>query len=202
MKLTSLFPTLIYSDSLPKQKAQRWNAQLKKEAYLFREQDTQGKKWSQKNYAAGYTSYSSITDLTFRSSTFGELKNWIDGHVKAFAKSLKLNLLDGRLEMSTCWLNIMGKHCHHSIHLHPLSVISGTYYVQVPPGAGSLVIEDPRLDAFMGAPPRPGYHVPFAPKVGSLILFEGWTRHEVPANLSSQDRISVSFNYEWIRGPA
>ncbi len=202
MKIHSLFPTFIATHALPAAKARRWNTQLRKEAYLFREQDDAGKKWSAKNYAAGYTSYSSITDLPFRSSAFGELKKWIDLQTRDYARRLKLDMMGGRLEMSTCWLNIMGKHSHHSFHLHPLSVVSGTYYVQVPKSSGALKIEDPRLDAFMGAPPRPGIHVNFEPKPGQLILFESWTRHEVAANLSDQDRISISFNYDWIRGPA
>lgn len=31
---------------------------------------------------------------------------------------------------------------------------------------------------------------------GSL-LWESWLRHEVPMNLAEEERISVSFNYEW-----
>jgi len=30
-----------------------------------------------------------------------------------------------------------------------------------------------------------------------LLLWESWLRHEVPMNLAEDDRISVSFNYEW-----
>jgi uncharacterized protein (TIGR02466 family) len=37
------------------------------------------------------------------------------------------------------------------------------------------------------------------PQVGQIVLFESWLRHEVPANKSTKDRISVSFNYEWDR---
>jgi len=28
-------------------------------------------------------------------------------------------------------------------------------------------------------------------------LWESWLRHEVPANNSSEERISISFNYSW-----
>jgi uncharacterized protein (TIGR02466 family) len=34
-------------------------------------------------------------------------------------------------------------------------------------------------------------------EAGSLLLFESWLRHEVPANLVAGERISVSFNYGW-----
>jgi uncharacterized protein (TIGR02466 family) len=37
--------------------------------------------------------------------------------------------------------------------------------------------------------------LPAAP--GGLLLFESWLRHEVAANTSGSDRISISFNYGW-----
>jgi uncharacterized protein (TIGR02466 family) len=36
-----------------------------------------------------------------------------------------------------------------------------------------------------------------APKVGDVLLWESWLRHEVPMNMADDDRISVSFNYRW-----
>jgi len=36
-----------------------------------------------------------------------------------------------------------------------------------------------------------------APAVGDVLLWESWLRHEVPMNMSEEDRISVSFNYSW-----
>jgi uncharacterized protein (TIGR02466 family) len=37
-----------------------------------------------------------------------------------------------------------------------------------------------------------------SPKVGDVMLWESWLRHEVPMNMADDDRISVSFNYSWI----
>ena len=56
--------------------------------------------------------------------------------------------------MTDCWVNIMGEGAAHGLHLHPLSTISGTYYVAAPPGCAGLKFEDPRLERFMAAPPR------------------------------------------------
>ena len=36
-----------------------------------------------------------------------------------------------------------------------------------------------------------------APDVGDVLLWESWLRHEVPMNMSEEERISVSFNYGW-----
>jgi uncharacterized protein (TIGR02466 family) len=49
----------------------------------------------------------------------------------------------------------------------------------------------------MAAPPRK-IQTDLKPKDGEIILFESWLKHEVPPHQNSQDRISVSFNYDWV----
>jgi uncharacterized protein (TIGR02466 family) len=125
-------------------------------------------------------------------------------HVQAFADAVDWDL-DGRsLAMTDCWVNIMPKGTVHSLHLHPLSTLSGTYYVRVPAGSPGLKFEDPRLDRYMAAPPRkararesnkPWTTIPAEP--GKLILFESWLRHEVSPNPVRAERVSISFNYNW-----
>ena len=204
MPLLPLFPSLVWCSKLPRAKAKDFVPGLVREAKLFRDLDETGEKWSRKNYFGGYTSYSSITDLAFRSSGYGTLKAFIDREVTKYAKALEMDLGKGRLEMSAFWLNIMGEGCHHSFHLHPLSTISGTFYLQFPRGSGVFKIEDPRLAAFMASPPRKPkarrenqrfYEI--TPEAGDLVLFESWLKHEVVANRAKQERISVSFNFDW-----
>jgi uncharacterized protein (TIGR02466 family) len=49
----------------------------------------------------------------------------------------------------------------------------------------------------MASPPRKAYvELPCRP--GQLVMFESWLKHEVPANRGSEERISVSFNYDWV----
>lgn len=208
MAKISLFPTVIHRTNLSAVTAKKWLPALIRDAQLFRELDPVGEKWSAQNYFAGYTSYSSITDLAFRSSTFGQLQEWIDREVGKFVCELELDLGTGRLQMSAFWINIMGEGSHHSSHLHPLSTVSGTFYLQVPKGSGSFKIEDPRLPAFMGSPPRKrGARLEnqrfydLKPRAGELVLFESWLKHEVAANLAQSERISVSFNYDWVTAP-
>lgn len=167
--------------------------------------DRKGLEWSSKNYEGGYTSYGSMDRLHEFSTSFDDLRKQIDHHVRKFATGLELDISPKALQMTSCWVNVMPAGVTHSMHLHPLSVISGTYYVQTPPGSGALKFEDPRMDSFMATPPRKTKarienqrHVSLQPKAGELILFESWLRHEVPAHKGKTPRISVSFNYDWI----
>ena len=50
------------------------------------------------------------------------------------------------------------------------------------------------------ADPRPEnrQHVTYDVEVGKLILFESWLRHEVAPNPSRGERVSISFNYDWV----
>ncbi len=84
------------------------------------------------------------------------------------------------------------------------SVISGTTYVAMPEGASAIKFEDPRLAMMMAAPGRVKdadealrQFIYVAPACGDVLLWESWLRHEVPMNMSEDDRISVSFNYGW-----
>ena len=197
-----LFPTLIHHS-----KAKVSNPLLKKilkESYAFQAIDPNGQQWSNDNYWGGYTSYGSISDLPHRSTTFQSLKNLIDIEVKKFSKKLGWDLEGGSLEMSTCWINIMGTGCHHSFHLHPHSVISGTVYIEVPKDSGIFKIEDPRIACFQGTPniqPKVSMeqqrYFKLHPKAGDILLFESWLKHEVTANYSKKERVSISFNYRW-----
>jgi uncharacterized protein (TIGR02466 family) len=102
------------------------------------------------------------------------------------------------------WVNIMRSNAQHTAHIHPQSVISGTYYLQTPPRSSAIKFEDPRLGFLMNSPLiKPSAKtahqrfVSLKPKAGDLVLFESWLRHEVPRNESETPRISVSFNYDW-----
>ncbi len=167
-------------------------------------QDKAGRAWSKAKNYKGYTSYASLTDLHDRAPEFGELKRVLDRHVAAFAEAAAFDLGRRRLKLDNIWINILAPGGVHTSHIHPHSVVSGTYYASVPEGASSIQFEDPRLGLMMAAPPRRAdaeidqrSFVSFAPKPGTVMLWESWLRHEVPMNQAAQDRISVSFNYRW-----
>jgi uncharacterized protein (TIGR02466 family) len=198
------FPTFIYSGPLMKSGARRFNEGLAAECRSLRDYDKAGRDWSRLNYPGGYTSYASLNELHRFSSTFALLERRITRHVRKFAAALDMDLRGREIRMTDFWVNIMPPTAAHSLHLHPLSFVSGTYYVATPRGCPGLKFEDPRLDRFMAAPPRRTgarrenrSHVTYPARAANLILFESWLRHEVAPNRAGAERISVSFNYNW-----
>jgi len=204
MPLRAWFPTYIYCEPLQPRGLARLNDELADECARLRDYDAPGRRWSERNYPGGYTSYASMNTLHTFSSTFAVLERKLTRHVRAFARALAMDLRGRTVQMTDCWVNIMPPTAAHSLHLHPLAFISGTYYVRTPKGCPGLKFEDPRLDRFMAAPPKlpsagPTHrtHVVYPAEAGNVILFESWLRHEVAANRVDAERISISFNYNW-----
>jgi uncharacterized protein (TIGR02466 family) len=204
MPIRSLFPTLVYTAPLQGAGTTALNRELLKETRQIRDHDVEGRQWSARRYPGGYTSYGSLCHLQKMSSTFAALERKLRRHVDAYVRSLELDMTGRSLVMTDCWINVMGRQVVHGLHLHPLATISGTYYVRTPRGCSGLKLEDPRLDRFMGAPPRRSdsrpEHQPWVTipaRAGHVVLFESWLRHEVPPNASTGERVSVSFNYNW-----
>jgi uncharacterized protein (TIGR02466 family) len=204
MSIHAFFPTYVYCARLQPSGMAAFNRQLLKESRQIREDDAAGRRWSMKNYPGGYTSYGSSHRLQRVSPTFESLRRKLQRHVSSFAAAVQWDLTGRALEMTDCWINILQRQGVHGLHLHPLSTLSGTYYVQVPRGSPGIKFEDPRLDRMMAAPPRktdasqenrPWITVPAV--AGELVLFESWLRHEVVPNPVDAERISVSFNYNW-----
>lgn len=204
MPTRTLFPTLVYASALDARGARAFNAQLLREIRQLRLDDRAGRRWSAQNYPGGYTSYGSVSRLQQVSPTFAALERKLARHVQAFSRALGLDLRGRRLAMTDCWANVMPHRVVHGLHLHPLSTLSGTYYVRTPAGSPGIKFEDPRLDRMMAAPPRraPGRrgHGPWVvlpAAAGRVVLFESWLRHEVAPNPVRAERVSVSFNYSW-----
>jgi uncharacterized protein (TIGR02466 family) len=202
MPTRTLFVTKLYEASLAGETGfEAFNTELAAACRAIAAADKAGQAWSRDNAYGGYTSYASLNDLTRRDSLFDELRRKLDRHVAAFARDLHLDL-GKRLKLDSLWINILKPGAAHSGHIHPHSVISGTVYVETPPGSSALKLEDPRLPLMMAAPGRtadaPESERPFIyliPAPGAVLLWESFIRHEVPANAAKADRISLSFNY-------
>ena len=166
--------------------------------------DEAGQKWSDDNNFAGYTSYASLNDLDWRYSIFKDLIKILNKHVKTFVKDLEFDLNNKKIKLDSLWINILPFGGIHTSHLHPHSVISGTTYISMPKGTSAIKFEDPRLAMMMASPsqkenarPELKNFIYMEPKLGEVLLWESWLRHEVQMNMADEERISVSFNYNW-----
>jgi uncharacterized protein (TIGR02466 family) len=196
----SFFPTFLYRAEL--ENAAKLNADLEDAALTLSEDDKDGQRWCEKHGYPGYTSFSSNFDLPAMIPGFKKLVREIDKHAATFAKALHWDIRGGKPICDSIWVNVMPEGGSHTSHIHTNSVISGTYYVAIPQGAGPIVFEDPRHAMMMAAPPRLTSapreiksHISETPKAGTVLLWESWLRHEVPLNKAEGLRISVSFNY-------
>jgi len=163
--------------------------------------DTAGQRWSRDHGYKGYTSYASLDDLPKRDPSFADLAKLLIRHAAIFAADCAFDL-PRRPKLDSLWVNLLKSGGHHSGHIHPHAMISGTFYVEVPAGSGPIRFEDPRLPMMMAAPTRrddaPENLRPFVtmqPRSGLLLLWESWLRHEVLPGTGRGERLSVSFNF-------
>ena len=190
----TLFPTLLYSGTIKPLRG------LAETCLGIAAEDKAGRRWARDHGYGGYTSYASLNDLPLRASVFAELERAIAKHVSAFVRKSDFEMGGRKLALDSLWINVMEKGAIHAPHIHPHSVVSGTYYVTVPESSGAIRFEDPRLPMLMAAPPKKAKaknptFVTVQPKPGMLLLWESWLRHGVEPNRAKGQRISVSFNY-------
>lgn len=201
-EIKTLFVSKLYRARV--QEAEALIADLKRACLFIAEEDSAGQAWSREHAYQGFTSYASLNDLPRRDPAFAALKKILDKHAADFAAALHLDLGGRRLTLDSLWVNVLAPGGGHTGHIHPHSVLSGTFYVETPKSASSLKLEDPRLPMMMAAPPRredaPEEERGFVyetPQAGDILMWESYLRHEVPPNGARKPRISVSFNYSW-----
>jgi len=199
-EIRTLFVSKLYRAAFAE--AALLNRDLAKACRAIAAADEAGRLWSREHGYKGYTSYASLDDLPTRDPAFAALKRELDKHAAAFARALHLDLGGKRLKLDSIWINVLEPGGVHTGHIHPMSILSGSYYIETPPGSSALKLEDPRLPMMMAAPPRledapqdERAFVYLTPKAGEVLMWESYLRHEVPINGAKRPRISVSFNY-------
>jgi uncharacterized protein (TIGR02466 family) len=191
------FPTIIAYADLPDYR--ELNQYLSKQIYQWREQDPAGIIRSNNPSVGGWHSPATMhTKLEFRE--FGD-------RVTATIQDYFLGMGYEPSWQAICqgmWANISPKFAFNSSHIHGGCLCSGVYYVQAKaPTSGRLRFEDPREQSRLIVPEyREGAQnaatwetVYYDPIPGRIIMFPAWLRHDVGANLTDEDRISISFNY-------
>jgi uncharacterized protein (TIGR02466 family) len=117
---------------------------------------------------------------------------------------------DVRFGLKNAWINVNPPGTYNISHTHPQSTLSGVLWIKCPEKCGNIVFESPvshtqqeimeLLNPHIAE--KNNYYPTFyiAPTEGTLLLFPSDIRHSVEENLSSEDRISIAFNLEFVRG--
>ena len=107
------------------------------------------------------------------------------------------------LVLGNWWININGKHDYNMPHDHQNSVLSGTYYVQVPEqDMGDLVLHrGDTAEFFLTSKVEReqtmanATAVPCPVKESMFYLFPSWVKHSVERNNTDSERISIAFKF-------
>ena len=96
------------------------------------------------------------------------------------------------------WINMHDRGGFNFLHVHEGSLLSGSFYLKVPPGSGKFVFRDPRPGVIhgyvKGAVPNGYSDIQLAPDAGLLVLFPCWMEHFVEPHDSDEPRIAIAFN--------
>lgn len=96
------------------------------------------------------------------------------------------------------WINLHERGGFNFLHMHEGSLLSGSFYLKVPPRSGALVFRDPRPgvlhSAVKGPVPNGHADIRLAPSEGLLVLFPCWMEHYVEPHEGDEPRICIAFN--------
>jgi uncharacterized protein (TIGR02466 family) len=96
------------------------------------------------------------------------------------------------------WINLHDRGGFNFLHLHEGSLLSGSFYLNVPAGSGALAFRDPRPGVIhgtiKGSVANGHADVHLTPSTGLLVLFPCWMEHYVEPHDGEEPRICIAFN--------
>jgi len=145
---------------------------------------------------------------------FKPLVDLINKHLQQVGKDYGFGRATSQLKVTSMWANSNTHGNSNKLHSHqspsgmpnPL-VISGCYYVRVPPNSGEFVLEDfSRPMRYLQLPFQEpnlmnSFTIKIPPSAGKLLFFPAWMEHSVEENKSNEERISIAFNVGIINQP-
>lgn len=129
---------------------------------------------------------------------FAELVARVHHAAKGILSFLKIGY--EAIEITSCWANVLARGAAHKAHSHPNNFLSGVYYARTQPGTDTINFHDPRIQTGILRPPVTELTAENTDQVvvkvqnGTLLVFPSYLQHSVDANMSGEERISISFN--------
>jgi uncharacterized protein (TIGR02466 family) len=117
----------------------------------------------------------------------------------------KLDYKADEIEITDMWANVLKQHETHQPHTHSNNFLSGVFYLDADDTMPGITFQDPRPGANVILPRKKFDHMNnasllhYKSKTNRIMMFPSWLVHWVPINLSTNNRISISWNIQ-IRG--
>jgi uncharacterized protein (TIGR02466 family) len=99
------------------------------------------------------------------------------------------------------WININETTNFNHPHIHPGSLLTAVYYVQTNEHSGDIIFYGSAERHYLAASftnennPFTSTRIHYTPTTGTIYVFPSWLMHSVNPNKSTNDRISISFNF-------
>jgi len=143
-------------------------------------------------------------DFDLNDETPKKFINAVSSNINTAFNDMDWDIEKQIIKIKSIWVIINEKGASNERHHHGNSALSAAYYVHAPKDCGDIVFYDPR--------PAPVFSHPIAkkpnilnatvnsitPAEGLLLLFPSYLDHSVKPNLSSNQRIVISFNVNLI----
>lgn len=129
-----------------------------------------------------------------------EFKNELMAHLSEYLKEINRPHRVEQVKITASWMTSYTAGDYAQQHCHGVADISGVYYVNAMTDDAKFYFSSPTRTL------KSSYifnHILdkkyIEPKTGTIVLFPGWLEHGVETQVSNQERVSVSFNLEFIR---
>jgi len=98
------------------------------------------------------------------------------------------------LKITEMWGNINTLNCYNAAHVHG-GILSGVFYIKTPKDCGRLILKNPAVRSDAHLIRTSNY--PIVPEPLACIIFPSWLEHYVEPNMSDEERVSISFNFDF-----
>lgn len=148
----------------------------------------------------------SIDTYVLQRKEMSDINSFISSCLKNFYQTIYSPKKDVDIYITQSWANFTKPGHTHSRHIHPNSIISGVFYVDVDSKKDTITFYDNKPSGFVlesgGTENATYYNSHGASSIvmnGMLLLFNSSLEHEVRPTISDKTRVSISFN-SFIRG--
>ena len=122
-------------------------------------------------------------------------------HCRQIVEGLKWEVAGKELVLTGFWAHPTPPGERTDAHQHSPALLSGVYYVDIPPDSGNIVFIDDHPHAMYQPTLPPGVEnylggqlLEIEAKEGLMLIFPSWMNHKVLTNNSDRPRLSLSFN--------